>query len=51
MNEKTAKRRRVEARLQYLNRLERWLDNRPPLWRVFAVRRWWACKPEIDWRC
>lgn len=46
MRARREKKRRIEERLVYLNRLEAWLAYEPPKWRIFAHRRWKAKQPK-----
>lgn len=52
MNQKQAKKRRYNAKLQYVSQLEKWLAIEPPFWNFWAWRKWAKRKPnqkEVDY--
>lgn len=48
MSEKQEHRRRIGLRLEYLARLEKWLDAEPKVWRIRARLRWRKERPIYD---
>lgn len=48
MSEKQEHRRRIGLRLEYLARLEKWLNAEPKVWRIRARRRWRKERPIYD---
>lgn len=50
MSERQEKKRRIEAKLRYLQALELWLDKEPVWWNIFAHRKWRASRPQLDRR-
>lgn len=45
MSERREKKRRIEQRLQYLNKLEAWIAEEPAWWRFSARKKWRARRP------
>lgn len=45
MSERQEHKKRYNLRLQYIAEVNKWLDREPPMWRVFAWRRWKAERP------
>lgn len=53
MSEKNQKYRRSIERLMYVQAFHAWLMEEPPMWRIFAWRRWLARRPRYKadmWR-
>ena len=51
MSEKQEKKKRHNRRLEFIARFELWLEKEPPIWRIFAWRRWKRSRPvykEVD---
>ena len=47
MSEKQEHRKRYAARYEYLNKLEKWLDNMPPWWKIAKRIRWKKERPVL----
>lgn len=47
MNQKQAKKRRYNAKLQYIAQFEIWIKSEPPFWNLIAWRRWRKSRPQI----
>lgn len=45
MSERQEHKKRYNQRLQYIAEFGKWLDREPPMWRIFAWRRWKAERP------
>lgn len=45
MSERQEHKKRYNLRLQYISEHTKWLDREPPMWRVFAWRRWKRERP------
>ena len=48
MSEKQEHRRRHWARYEYLCRLEAWLNEQPPLWRIVRRVKWKKARPVYE---
>ena len=51
MSERQEKKRRYNLRLMWIADFDKWLNREPPMWRVFAWRRWKRERPvwtEVD---
>ena len=46
MSEKQEKKRRYNQKLEWIAAFEKWLENEPPIWKLFAWRRWKNSRPE-----
>ena len=49
MSESKEHRVRQNLRLTFIAAFYRWLAEEPPMWRVFAWRRWKRQRPEPTW--
>lgn len=47
MNQKQAKRRRLNARIDHNKAFALWLAQEPPMWRVVSWRRWKRRRPRF----
>lgn len=45
MSERQEKRKRYNQRLQFIAEYEKWLLSEPPMWKIFAWRRWKRERP------
>ena len=45
MSERQEKKRRYNARLEYISHFEKWLESEPPMIRIFAWRKWKKNRP------
>lgn len=45
MSERQEKKKRYNLRLQYIAEFQKWLDQEPPMFRVFKWRRWKRERP------
>ena len=45
MSERQEKKRRYNLRLMWIADFDKWLSAEPPMWRVFAWRRWKRERP------
>ena len=45
MSERQEHKKRYNLRLQYIAEFGKWLDREPPIWKIFAWRRWKAERP------
>lgn len=45
MSERQEKRKRYNQRLQFIAEHEKWLLSEPPMWKIFAWRRWKRERP------
>lgn len=45
MSERQEHKRRYNQRLEYIAHFGKWLESEPPMWRVFAWRRWKKARP------
>ena len=51
MIERQEKKKRYNLRLQFIAEHEKWLLSEPPMWKIFAWRRWKQARPrwyEVD---
>ena len=48
MSERTEKRRRQNARLEYIERFYEWLASEPPRFRIFKYRCWKRQRPVLN---
>lgn len=47
MSEKQEKRRRINARIDYIEAFAFWLSQEPPMWRIFSWHRWKQARPHF----
>ena len=45
MSERQEKKRRYNQRLEYIALFQRWLDQEPPMWHLFAWAAWKHRRP------
>ena len=45
MSEKQERKKRYNLRLEYIAQFQKWLEQEPPLYMVFAWRRWKRERP------
>lgn len=45
MSERQEKKRRYNARLEYISHFDKWLESEPPMIRIFAWRKWKKNRP------
>ena len=45
MSERQEKKKRYNLRLMWIADFDKWLNREPPMWRVFAWRRWKRERP------
>ena len=45
MSERQEKKKRYNLRLMWIADFDKWLNKEPPMWRVFAWRRWKRARP------
>ena len=46
VSERQEKKRRYNLRLMWIAEFDKWLNREPPMWRVFAWRKWKAERPK-----
>lgn len=46
MSERQEKKKRYNLRLMWIADFDKWLNREPPMWRIFAWRRWKKERPE-----
>lgn len=46
MSERQEKKRRYNQKLEWIAALEKWMEKEPPIWKLFAWRRWKDSRPE-----
>ncbi len=47
MSERQEKKKRYNLRLMWIADFDKWLNREPPMWRVFAWRRWKRERPVL----
>ena len=47
MIERQEKKRRYNQKLEWISNFEKWLASEPPIWKLFAWRRWKNSRPAV----
>lgn len=48
MSARREHRERLNQKIKYIEKFDMWLLAEPPMFRIFAWRKWWRSRPEFN---